>query len=487
MFRVLLVDDEAPFVENMLAFDWAKNNCECVGVAYNGEEALRLAGMMFPHIIITDVHMPRMDGIELINILREKYPEIQVILLTAYSVFSYAQAALRVNAVDYVVKDSSFEQNLSGALQKACATFDQDAGYFLREQLMIRAKKILRLDTMGRGHSRGTAFDKKLREYVDAHAGKCILAVSLPVHPNETEWFLGQLDRLQDPPDALFYDGSLVELFLGDNCHDVEKWYNDMHDTWLPINLAISAAMSGPISCFDSYAEHHQKCMDTLNHAFFTGNRGLVHAQSCTSDRVLPKGFFEEHFRKLELMGGNRQEFEAYLSETLQPALKRYEPDSALVRDTIDMWLRRYEMKYAYAPMTAAREAIALSGSLGEALNVFKNAISQLLPTEDSISYVLSEAVKYMTEHLNEPELSLGDVAKHVSMSSGYLSKRFSDETGKSYQQVLTKLRMEKAVQLLSEKRMLVYEVAEQCGYTNYRSFAKAVANYYGKKPKSFQ
>ena len=145
-------------------------------------------------------------------------------MLTAYSVFSYAQAALRVNAVDYVVKDSSFEQNLSGALQKACATFDQDAGYFLREQLMIRAKKILRLDTMGRGHSRGTAFDKKLREYVDAHAGKCILAVSLPVHPNETEWFLGQLDRLQDPPDALFYDGSLVELFLGDNCHDVEKW-----------------------------------------------------------------------------------------------------------------------------------------------------------------------------------------------------------------------------------------------------------------------
>ena len=92
-----------------------------------------------------------------------------------------------------------------------------------------------------------------------------------------------------------------------------------------------------------------------------------------------------------------------------------------------------------------------------------------------------------MTEHLNEPELSLGDVAKHVSMSSGYLSKRFSDETGKSYQQILTKLRMEKAVQLLSEKRMLVYEVAEQCGYTNYRSFAKAVANYYGKKPKSFQ
>lgn len=487
MFRVLLVDDEAPFVESMLAFDWAKNNCECVGIAYNGEEALRLTGSMFPHIIITDVHMPRMDGIELINILHEKYPEIQIILLTAYSVFSYAQAALRVSAVDYVVKDSNFEQNLSGALQKACATFDQNAGCFLREQLMTRAKKILRLDTMGRGRSRGAAFDKKLRDYVEAHAGKCILAISLPVHPNETEWFLGQLDRLQDFPDALVYDGSLVELFLGDTCYDVAKWYNDMHDTWLPVNLAISAAMSGPISCFDSYAGHHQKCMDTLNHAFFTGNRGLVHAQSRTSALALPGGFFEEHFRKLELKGGNRQEIETYLAETVQPALEMYEPDPTLVRDTIDMWLRRYEMKYAYAPMTAAREAIALSGSLQEALNVFKNAISQLLPTADSISYALSEAVKYMSEHLNDPELSLGDVARHVSMSSGYLSKRFSDETGKSYQQVLTKLRMEKAVQLLREKRMLVYEVAEQCGFTNYRSFAKAFANYYGKKPKSFQ
>ena len=100
MIPVLVVDDEKFVREGIVqGTDWKSVGCEVVGQAKNGEEALALARTLHPVLIVTDIRMPKMDGIELVRTLREEKLDVKVIFLTAYSDFSYAQ-----QASDYLLK-----------------------------------------------------------------------------------------------------------------------------------------------------------------------------------------------------------------------------------------------------------------------------------------------------------------------------------------------------------------------------------------------
>ena len=105
MIPVLVVDDEKFVREGIVqGTDWKSVGCEVVGQAKNGEEALALARTLHPLLIVTDIRMPKMDGIELVRTLREEKLDVKVIFLTAYSDFSYAQQAVRLQASDYLLK-----------------------------------------------------------------------------------------------------------------------------------------------------------------------------------------------------------------------------------------------------------------------------------------------------------------------------------------------------------------------------------------------
>lgn len=112
--KVLVVEDEEMIRKGIvLAVDWAALDCVVVGEAANGEEGLRAAERYAPTLIITDLKMPKMDGIEMLRRLREEGNNAFVIILTAYDSFTYAQSALRLGAVDFLLKpfhDGELEQ-----------------------------------------------------------------------------------------------------------------------------------------------------------------------------------------------------------------------------------------------------------------------------------------------------------------------------------------------------------------------------------------
>lgn len=105
MVKILVIDDEN-VVRNgiVLETDWDKLGCVVVGEATNGEEGLEAIEKYRPDIVISDIRMPRMDGIEMLKALREKGDNTYVIYLTAYSDFSYAQQAIKYGATDYLLK-----------------------------------------------------------------------------------------------------------------------------------------------------------------------------------------------------------------------------------------------------------------------------------------------------------------------------------------------------------------------------------------------
>lgn len=118
MLKVLIVDDEALVRRGIvLGVDWAARDCVVVGEAANGEEGIAAVERYKPNLIITDVRMPRMDGIEMMNRLREAGCRAHVIVLTAHSDFSYARSALQFGADDYLLKPFR-DQELMAAIDK---------------------------------------------------------------------------------------------------------------------------------------------------------------------------------------------------------------------------------------------------------------------------------------------------------------------------------------------------------------------------------
>lgn len=126
MLKVLVVEDELYVRKGIvLTVDWAKYDCSVIGEATNGEEGLALALDKRPDIIVTDIKMPKMDGLEMLVALREKGLDCAVIILTAYSDFTYAQKALRYGATDYLLKpfhDGELERVIEGILARKSDT-----------------------------------------------------------------------------------------------------------------------------------------------------------------------------------------------------------------------------------------------------------------------------------------------------------------------------------------------------------------------------
>ena len=105
MLKVLVVDDEA-FVRRgiVMETDWDSLGCVVVAEAGNGLEGIMAVHRYEPDLIISDIRMPHMDGIEMLKKLREEGSEVRVIFLTAYSEFEYAQSAIKLLASDYLLK-----------------------------------------------------------------------------------------------------------------------------------------------------------------------------------------------------------------------------------------------------------------------------------------------------------------------------------------------------------------------------------------------
>lgn len=128
MIKVLVVDDEV-FVRQgiVMETDWAALGCAVVAEAENGLEALEAVHRYHPDLMICDIRMPKMDGIEMLKKLREEGSSVQVIFLTAYSEFEYAKQALKLFAFDYLLKP--FEDGeLEAAVMRAKAVIEAKKG-----------------------------------------------------------------------------------------------------------------------------------------------------------------------------------------------------------------------------------------------------------------------------------------------------------------------------------------------------------------------
>src|SRR5690606_17643094 len=112
-YTVLVVDDEVLIRQGIIHYvDWESNGYQIIGEAANGKEAIEKIEQQAPHIILTDIVMPSMDGIELIQFVKKHYPMIEIIVLSSYEEFDYVRKTFQLGVADYILKPKLNEQEI---------------------------------------------------------------------------------------------------------------------------------------------------------------------------------------------------------------------------------------------------------------------------------------------------------------------------------------------------------------------------------------
>ena len=117
MIRMVIADDELLIRQGLQSISWSDYGIELAGTAANGIEALELIKSVMPSILLTDIKMPGMDGLKLIEEAKSIVPDIKSILLTGYQDFSYAQTAIQLRALDYILKPSDPDEIIEVVLK----------------------------------------------------------------------------------------------------------------------------------------------------------------------------------------------------------------------------------------------------------------------------------------------------------------------------------------------------------------------------------
>ena len=530
MYRIVLIDDEPLILAGIASLIcWEDHDCCIVGKATNGHDAIDLILDLQPDIVITDIRMPVMDGLELIEACQKKHCEFAFIVLTNLEDFQLAKQALHLGAVDYLVKLDLQPQTLIQALNRAMEYCSRMESHHNRELYTLFLKDTQSLQERN-------YFSRLLLSPSDRE---------LPAHPEISARYRNAcLILLQMKPEQILfgqtevYDYSFISSQLLDIVSGIGTRYFSHHTILMPhkdtlllvvrpkpesdnekslsefctkVNVALGTyfALTALFGISQKKAEASMlpdafsEAQCALEHCYYESSLHIAFYRDQSSRLRQPEQReFNINFLKrsmsaavLENKSQNLKEIFSELSELFT----QYKPDKTqAVSACINIYsylhdlLRNDSSEDNAIPYSMdIAEQLSQLGSLDDIvqwLNSFCDKICTLLTERkekrsDKFVYM---AKRYINEHYKE-KLTLSDIADHLSISPGYLSTSFSSHTSQTVSDYIAEVKIGHAKELIDSGQFLIYEIANQLGFENAYYFSKVFKKITGMSPKNYE
>ncbi|MFD0714186.1 AraC family transcriptional regulator [Paenibacillus sp. GCM10027626] len=435
-FTMLIVDDEHEIREGLKKVDYGSFRIEVVAVCDNGIEALKAMAQTPVDILLTDIKMPLMDGLELISKVSNLYPYTKKIVLSGYGDFEYAKKGIEFGVLDYLLKPLDFEEYFQ-LLHKTTAMLGQERELQLRQASLERKAKLtahlLRTKFLAELLQRSLTeemieLDSAAAEVLlEAKASYAVCALRFQSYPKR-------------PKPASDQEWQLV-VFALDNL---------LHDYW-----------DEP-----GFGYHY---VDPV-----TGQCSLIvtEATMLPPDQIAAeKAIKSELERILKALKRFRGLFQSHLQYRIGPVVDR----ATEIRHSCLMAEAQFASAESSAALASPATAAGLEQSGDDAEAGRANG-----------KRLVQEAKVFIANHYDRT-ITLDDVAQHVHLNASYLSHLFKEITGMKYIDYLTEFRMEKAKSLLAGTNWKVYEVGEMVGYENPRYFTLIFKKYTGQSPAEYR
>lgn len=511
MKKVMIVDDEIAIRENIRSsVDWKQEGFHYCGDAPDGEMALPLIEEWAPDILITDIKMPFMNGLELASIVRAQKPEIKIIIMSGHDEFSYAQEAIRLGVTEYCLKPVSAAELLQ-ILHQVSQKMDEE-----EQRLMSLAmtKEKLLADLCGGLIGTSDAIDsaKKLSLPLSAKFyAIAIVDVRLEEDAQHTEQLLNKmLFVLQEACNAhaelLPYIRSRTELVLLLKSNSEDSITTCLEELRGHIRLELEQQFTCSIilgigsrqerlqGIHISYLEADEDKyitrltlqnkaslrriqLDEKMDIFLDRNQFLEFLK--LGSPHLRNHFVQEFAAPLKSVDWQKSTYGFYLLNDL--TLECFRIANQLFRMGAD----------ADESIRSLQERIQRIGSWEHCMEYLFTLLDQLwqrrAASSGKYSDVIDQVKSYVAEQYNNEQVSLKTISAHVRISSSHLSKIFSQETGQTITEYLTQVRINKAKELLKTTSSKTFEIAYKVGYNDPHYFSNIFKKTTGCTPKEFR
>ncbi|XID93256.1 response regulator [Paenibacillaceae bacterium WGS1546] len=520
----VLADDEPLILKGLgKLIAWDEFGIEIVALAYDGKELMRCIEKHRPDIIISDISMPHMTGIDMIKELKRQRLSSKVVFISAYQEFTYARDAVAFGAVDYLVKPIK-KHELENVLTKAIAMIRNESEEGRRRdklQMLERKSKDdeianwLAQLTEGALSGQSEAYGRISERFQGPWHSVGALAVDPAGNdserwPNETQKLVEfAIQNILSECLTGYGSGSAFirngrHIFLFDH-FDREQPFglaSDIHEhIGKFLKLKVSVGLGSPVRELLDLELSCRQANEALEMTYFRGlhkvivyspvdrkkdaeNEWFTHQSEIVA--ALTRGSWERALSAMKsLLGvigsasiGNRQLAVSTCFSSLVHIVQEVK------KADVPMSAWGFDIQHLQGRLEKYETYEALCEGVYDMLQELYNRIGD--KPENKEHTLLARVVRYIEEHYAE-EITLESVAAVAFMNPYYFSSFFKKHMKRNFKQYVTDLRMKQAVELLTRTDMMVYEIAEKVGYNNARHFSDMFKKQTGKLPQEFK
>lgn len=514
--RAMLVDDEPLTIESLERYiNWNDLGVELLETASNGLEGLELARSFKPQIIISDVRMPKMNGIELATKIREFDPEVKIIFLSGYSDKEYLKSAIHLKAVRYVEKPVKLNE-LTDAIQESITQYHSEQQMRDLTRSYTEQKWLTRLIKEGKTAEELQHEEDSVPRLRFLEGDVLPLAIRLTLH----------VDSLETRP---LESTDRIVLWLASRFGEhAVTGYGEAYTLLLLIEA------TSPL--LDVQIEHAEHMLKELQEAFGEDfemtvsigpvtNKGVGIGQACKRAIELSKhqfykgcgkvltGIYEGELREpfvfdedsfvrdFRIALRNEQKGEALeiLSQVSEQLRRSMDEDTKRVTNLFFLFLstlNEFTIDKGLSVADKTQEERFLWQEIGklstlDALHEYVagnvEAVFSQLKEKSAVGARVSAIVEYIQKHYADKGLTTQQIADNTYLTQTYLCALFKKETGKTVNEYVTEIRMAKAKNLLQNRHLKLYEVALEIGITDSNYFSSLFKKSTGLTPSQYR
>lgn len=487
--------------------------------AVDGLEAVAIAEQIKPDIVLTDIRMPRMDGIELAFHLRRKYPQCKIVFMSGYADKDYLKAAITLKAVSYVEKPIDIEE-LEEALRTAITLCQEEQRHLVNDSVARENKSYIKQEAALQ-LIRGGFDDENLRnrlaaaDFEAALQGPAVTVMIKLVSPLPSKDQLGIIldTRLASCGKPYLYTPKddhhvIIHLFSHLN-DDIES--HALHHICYELSLvlkrefelysmAAGVIMPNARRLQESYTSavlrlqasfFHKPCSIIL-HDNHGSEASSLHYQAPPEHlNRFQKALIEENFDELDQLlrtvTSDIRQHPGTLIVSVKELYYRFilEMDKFAQSRNMRLFDASEENDVPWKLIQECHYLDDIQRVTSSKLQELKYALIER--TNGGMSSTSSRITRYIHLHFADDDLSVQDVSDHMQMTASHLISIFKEATGKTIKQYVTEYRMEKAKDLLRNNRLKVLDVASQVGYKDGEHFAKIFRKSTGMTPSDYR
>ncbi|MBB6732826.1 response regulator [Cohnella zeiphila] len=518
MLKLLIVEDERWEREGLAEFmDWSAMGIGTVETACDGIEGLEKALELKSDIIITDIQMPGMNGIEMVKRIRESLDDVHVVVLTGYDDFEFAREAIRFQAVDYILKPVE-EESMRDTLRKVVQSCEE--ARMRREQEATRQHEYevgrraavrqafsnlltMRTDVLASAETVKSVLDGQERTGIGGYAIWSIRSPQTSCMP-ETDQIWKQAEELLQRQ-VLATEGRNEAEFALLTALDRQEVDRHIELASILVNRLESPGWTigiGPIAkTLIHVGESYRQALQALQYAVWVGKNDVVtseEADAATLHFTQNSEAFARRFRerakqfRAKVGSGTEQERESALNELFlliaeYPGASRAYVGS-LIGGLIDGLLGIAGNTAEVSNLEKILSCERLDEMQQCAGTLIQRALAHLHEKRDhKDDYIVQRVIRLVEERYGSQELNLTRLASEVFISPNHLGMTFKKKTGMTIAEYIQEYRLSIAEELLRTTRLKVSVIAERVGIPNTSYFGSLFKQAHGITPGEYQ